>query len=314
MSGMAGGSVVDDYLANLVSWADGEPSVRGVIVMGSVAHADAADALSDLDLMVITTKPRRLRAAAWLDELEPQPLFSFTYGSPVGGHTVRQAVYDSPLVVDLAVVSRKQVALSGAAIALIGRFPRLRNALSSQLAEQLDSWLRITGRGTRVLMDKDGLAARMTRSVGPERVAPPSKARFLNTVHSLFGLVLWESKQLVRGELWMALGTVDQQVKQQLLTMMQWHSVATKPRATDTWYGGRHMARWLDSRWLASVPSTWPPYDSENAWSALLATLDLFSAIAKETAESLHYQYPAKEEQRVRSWLYERRLLALDDQ
>ncbi|MDQ1458399.1 MAG: hypothetical protein QOH28_4019, partial [Actinomycetota bacterium] len=44
-----------DYVAQVVSWAERVPSVRGLVVMGSVAQIGTEDALSDLDLMIITT-------------------------------------------------------------------------------------------------------------------------------------------------------------------------------------------------------------------------------------------------------------------
>ena len=39
----------------------------------------------------------------------------------------------------------------------------------------------------------------------------------------------------------MALETVDQQVKQRLLKMIEWHSIATNPELRETWYGGRRI-------------------------------------------------------------------------
>ena len=161
-----------------------------------------------------------------------------------------------------------------------------------------------------MLLDKHGLAKRMVASA-PE-VAPkvPTQHEYLNIVHSLFGLILWESKQLVRHEMWMALGTVDQQVKQCLLAMMEWHSIATNPELGDTWYGGRRVQEWADPRWVTALPQTWPSYDVEGAWNALLATLELFSNVAKETAQSLGHHYPVDAELRVRSWINARRPVA----
>lgn len=141
-----------------------------------------------------------------------------------------------------------QALLLGMAVTGLSRLPRLRRRLPLSLTRQLDPWLAITGRGTKVLLDKQGLAKRMTTprvEVGPRL---PRQGEYANTVHSCFGLILWESKQLVRHELWMALGTVDQQVKQCLLTMVEWHSLATNPQLNETWYGGRRVQQWADPR------------------------------------------------------------------
>jgi aminoglycoside 6-adenylyltransferase len=295
-----------DFVAKVVSWAERVPSVRGIIVVGSVAQTGTEDALSDLDLMMITTKQRRLRRGEWLAEVSPPPVFSWTYRSPVGGQTVRQVVYGGPLVVDIATTSWIQAALTGAAVAAMARFPELRRAFPPTVAEQLDTWLQITRRGCHVALDKDGIATRMARSVAAASTPPPSEAEFLNTVESLFGLLLWQSKQLVRGELWMALGTVDQQVKHQLLTMMQWHAAVARRGVTETSYSGRHIGQWLDPRWSDSVPKVWARYDLQEAWTSLFATLDLFSAMANEVADAGRYRYPRDDERQLRVWLSER--------
>jgi hypothetical protein len=284
-----------------------------VILLGSATQNGAVDPLADLDLMVITKHRRRLSSLEWLDLIDPRPLFSWTYQSPVGGETVHQAIYVGPLVVDIALVSSVQAFLLGLAVTGLSRLSLLRRHLPASLTLQLDAWLAITRRGTKVLLDKNGLANRMAVSGAPVSPEVPTQEVYLNTVHSFFGLVLWESKQLVRHELWMALETVDQQVKQCLLKMIEWHSIATNPECGDTWYGGRRVHQWADPRWVTALRETWPTYDVEGAWDALLATLELFSNVAKETAQSLGHRYPVDGELRVRSWINARRPAALSD-
>jgi hypothetical protein len=189
----------------------------------------------------------------------------------------------------------------------------LRRHLPASLTLQLDAWLAITRRGTKVLLDKNGLANRIAVSVAQVSPRVPTQEVYLNNVHSFFGLILWESKQLVRHELWMALETVDQQVKQCLLMMIEWHSIVTNPELSDTWYGGRRMHEWADPKWVTALSQTWPTYDVEGGWDALLATLELFSNVAKETAQSLGLRYPVDEELRVRSWINARRPPAPSD-
>jgi aminoglycoside 6-adenylyltransferase len=295
-----------EYLARLVSWAQSASSVRGVLVMGSVAQIGTEDALSDLDVMLITTRPRELRRGGWLDEIGPRPILSWTYRSPIGRQIVRQVVYDGPLVVDIATTSWTQAALTGATITAIARLPWLRRAFGAPISTQLEAWLQITRRGTRVLLDKDGIATRMAASIDEVSIFRPSEAEFLNTVHSLFGLLLWQSKQLVRRELWMALATVGQQVEDQLLVMLQWHAATSPSEAKDTWYGGRHIEQWLDPRLSASLPKIWLGYDVYQAWAALVATLDLFSLAAQEVAHRSRFRYPTDDERQLRTWLSER--------
>jgi aminoglycoside 6-adenylyltransferase len=273
-----------------------------------MARDGGADELSDLDLMIITMGTRRFASTTWLDAIDPSPLFTWTYRPPFGRDAVHQAIYEGPLVVDLAPISKTKTVLTGLSVEAVHRLPILRRALPG-LASQLDTWLSVASRGTKVLLDKDGVAERMVRRAGtrPHAVKPPGQGEFRNSVYSLFGLCLWEAKQLARGELWMALGTVDQQVKTCLLEMLQWHSLVMGREPTDTWYGGRKIQTWADARWMAIAPDTWPSFDLESAWGALINTLDLFSEAAMETAQALGYRYPDDREQEVRKWISDRR-------
>lgn len=304
---------IAEYLERFVARCKAEQAVHGVLLLGSMADPDAADALSDLDLMVITTSPRRLSSPAWMDSMDPPALFSWTYDSPIGGQRVSQAVYDGPLVVDLAFVPSLQAFLLGIAVNALSRRPSLRRRLPVQSLSQIDAWLAIMDRGAKVLFDRAGLARRIasSRLQGTRRL-PPEEV-YLNTVRSALGLILWESKQLVRGELWMALETIDHQVKECLLTMIEWHSMAVNPGLSDTWYGARHMQDWADQRWLAPLRRAWPHLDIAEAWDALFVTLGLFSEVATETGRLLGYKYPADDELRVRGWIEIRRAASRGD-
>ena len=192
---------IGDYLERFVERCKADHAVQGVLLLGSAADPGAVDVLSDLDLMIITTSPRRLYSPAWLESVDPSLLFSWTYQSPIGGHRVGQAIYDGPLVVDVAFVSSLQALLLGAAVSGLSRRPALRRRVPLGALSQIDAWLAIVARGTSVVFDRAGLANRIAVSTeqGPQGL--PAKEVYLNTVHSALGLILWESKQLVRGEL-----------------------------------------------------------------------------------------------------------------
>jgi aminoglycoside 6-adenylyltransferase len=305
---------MDDYLRRFVERCKAERAIHAVLLLGSAADPETIDVLSDLDLMVITSSPRRLSSSTWLTSIGPPAVLSWTYPSPVGGQSVGQVIYEGPLVVDLAFVSSFQSILLGIAVSGLSRWPGLRRRLPVSTATQLDAWLAIAARGTKVLLDRAGIARRMTASTDHGGPNLPANDVYLNTVFGALGLILWESKQLVRGELWMALETVDHQVKQRLLTMIEWHSLALSPQLDDTWYGGRHIEDWADQRWLPSIRQAWSRFDESEAWDALFATLDLFAEIAARTARVLGYTYPVEEELRVRSWIEARRAASDGDE
>lgn len=304
---------IDDYLERFVEHCRADRAVQGVLLLGSVAAPGRADALSDLDLMVITTSPRRLSSPAWMESMDPPALFSWTYQSPIGGHRVGQAVYDGPLVVDLAFVSSLQAFLLGIAISGVSRRRSLRRRVPVAALSQIDAWLAITDRGAKVLFDRAGLARRIATSTVQSSRGLPTEEAYINTVNSALGLILWESKQLVRGELWMALETVDHEVKECLLSMVEWHSMAVNPELGDTWYGGRHVQDWAAQHWLPPLRQAWSRFDVAEAWDALFVTLGLFSEVATETGRLLGYKYPAGDERRVRGWIEARRAVAPGD-
>ena len=273
-----------------------------------MARPGGSDELSDVDLLVVTTRLRRFLDPRWLESLDPTPLFSWTYHPPLGGDPVHQSIFEGPLVVDIAPLSKSQALLTGMSIEAVRRLPLLRRVLPGA-SSKLDTWQRVATLGTKVLLDKDGVTDRMLRRAGPapDLREPPGNREFLNTVYSLFGLCLWESKQLVRGELWMALGTIDPHVKACLLQMLEWHALATSRAPIETWYGGRKFQAWADARWTAAAQKTWPTFELDAAWDALTSTLELFSQVASETAEAFGYRYPREQEHDVQRWLADRR-------
>jgi hypothetical protein len=130
---------IGDYLDRFVTRCEADRKVQGVLLLGSAADPRKIDELSDLDLMVITTSPRRLSSPAWLESIEPPPLFSWTYQSPIGSQRVGQAIYEGPIVVDLAFVTTVQAFLLGLAVRGLARRPALRRLLPANVAAQIDA-------------------------------------------------------------------------------------------------------------------------------------------------------------------------------
>jgi hypothetical protein len=66
------------------------------------------------------------------------------------------------------------------------------------------------GRGYRVILDKDGLIARLrleeVRLTSPQ---PPAAHEFLNLVNDFWYHTVWSAKHLRRGEVWWAKGGVE---------------------------------------------------------------------------------------------------------
>jgi aminoglycoside 6-adenylyltransferase len=156
------------------------------------------------------------------------------------------------------------------------------------------------------MVDKDRLMTRITLPIVSQiPYQPPTEADFLNVVNDFWYHAIWTTKKLQRGEVWTAKGSVDSYMKQLLLSMMEWHAHATAKGTADTWFNGRFLEEWADPRVLAELKDTFSRYDSADVKRGLLATMNLFRWLAKETAGQLTYAYPLLEDARITQWVME---------
>jgi aminoglycoside 6-adenylyltransferase len=250
----------------IVGWAMREDDVRAVTVVGSRARADPpADDWSDLDLMIYARTPARLLSDTdWLATIwpvwvsvpfltagdEPELLVLFA-----GGHDVDLVINPVASLVDMA---ERGVLPPG------------------------------HRRGARVLVDKDDLVSHtLPSSFGPPNGPLPSAAEYSAQVAGFWYGAHYVAKQIRRGDLWVV-KIRDAELKGAVLRMTEWHARAANP-SVDTWHMGRFLERWADPRVVAALSGAFGRFDVADSWAALLATMDLFTWIARETAERLGF-------------------------
>jgi aminoglycoside 6-adenylyltransferase len=265
----------DELTGRIIAWAEGDPNVRAVVVIGSRArsHDHPADDWSDLDLLVFCRDPEPLwQSTGWLDRLG-DVWTSFLEPTPAGGFE-RRALFAPGLDVDCVLSSA-----AGLEEMLAGAFP-----------PDVEDMLR---RGHRFIVDKDQYEAGMAL---PEAQAPawrpPAAPEFLNLVNDFWFHTVWTAKKLRRGELWTAKSCCDNYLKNLLCRMIEWHARLTGPAGKDTWMGGRFLDEWADPQTRAALPETFARYDGADVWRALFATRDLFRRLSRETAQKLGIAYP----------------------
>ncbi len=297
------------FLSRVIEWASARPDVKAVLVIGSRARTVApADALSDIDLMLVTTRPRFYASTTqWLHELGDLVL-TCTFSTVVGTRAVRTGVFRDGnvlLQLDAAMVGSFESRIAAVVLRLLARFPGAMRLVPYALRQEIESWFDALRKGApRVLLDKDGSAGRMFGFVPPPPVCrAPSRAEFEEVVHSFLSLSLWNSNLLLRGEPWRAAHVCATQMRDRLVRVLEWHARATRGPDHDVWYGGRFFERWADPRAAAALRDVFGRYDTEDAWRALLASVELFSWIARETAEKLGLPYPSAAEAQASSWL-----------
>jgi aminoglycoside 6-adenylyltransferase len=282
----------DELIERFVRWAESKSDIRAAVIVGSRARTDQpADEWADLDILVVTSKPEYyLSSTDWLNNIGDYWL-TFLEPTAAGNETERRILFEGGLDVDLAIFPLGTVQ------------NLLREGISPQLrAQAVDTF----GRGSRVLLDKDGMLrqflAQMPTAEKPS-LLKPTQAEFLHVVNDFLYHAVWTVKHLRRGELWWAKMCSDCYMHHLLLRMIEWHAHATHDWNYDTWFRGRFLEKWADPRVVEGLRSSFAHYETDDVARALLEEMKLFRWVALETAKKLEYQYPVEAEEHVLRWV-----------
>jgi aminoglycoside 6-adenylyltransferase len=105
--GSAGGPrSAQAFLESLAGWAEGNPDIRDVVLLGSQARTEAPpDQWSDVDVTLVVDEPDRyLGDEEWVEAFG-RPLVTFVEPTAVGAGLERRVLYDDGLDVDFVVVT-----------------------------------------------------------------------------------------------------------------------------------------------------------------------------------------------------------------
>ena len=258
--------------ARIRAWAETQPNIRAIIVIGSKARRDGTDdELSDLDMILFTADTSEYAASAdWLNDIgEVSAAIPWETG---GGHLEYLVMFDGYNKADFAFFPLEE----------------LKRPVETQ------SLPNVYHRGYYALVDKDGLAAQWP----PPPFAPPPRKKpsaesFQRVATSFWYKAYQTAKYLHRNDLWAAKQR-EGRLKEDLLTMIEWRSRAVKGWDYDTWHEGRFMSRWVEPQIWGTLHAVFGHFDAADSWRALRVTMDLFRRLTRETAEHLGYGYPAE--------------------
>jgi aminoglycoside 6-adenylyltransferase len=263
-----------------VDWAQNEADIRAAMVIGSRARVDhPADEWADLDIVIFATTPQRYIASAdWIGNIG-ETWLTFLERTTDGGWE-RRVLFADGYDIDFVINAAQQ----------------LESVVNTTLPLQ---WIDVLRRGYRILLDKDGLLAKLQRIPLSETSSfqPPTETDFLNTVHDFWYHAVWTTKHLRRGELWWAKSGCDEHLKMLLRHVLEWHAQAVHGPDHDTWMRGRFLEEWADQRAVQELPHIFAHYDQKDIARALLRTMSLFRWLAVEVAQRLGYSYPEHGEQ-----------------
>ena len=286
---------VDELLDRVCAWGRAREDVRGIILFGSQARTShPADPWSDVDLLISCRDPRGLlESSDWLEALG-ETRITFLETNPVDGEKERRVLFADGLDVDFSTVSSRRLRLLGFAL---GRWRFLAPPSSRRQARSgVEALATIMRPGYRILLDKDGVLARVAGLVS-RLTLPPSRERPLDEITGDFWYhAVWTAKKLRRGELWMAKGCCDGYLKDRFLEV---YSLArTQPEGLTA---VRFIDETLDAETAEQLRESYGAYDRAGVARALTVTLDLFARAARQASERLGISLDADEEQFARA-------------
>jgi aminoglycoside 6-adenylyltransferase len=260
-----------DIETRIQAWAQSQPSVIAVVVVGSRARtAHPADEWSDLDLCLFVTNAEqfvtsdfyRLFGQVWLAALD-----SAGVGEPEW-----VVMYEGGMKVDFTFITADMTA------------PTLADAMFRS------QHVTTFSRGARSIVDK---YPRRDRTLPPMPSKPlPTEAELGHTVSAFLMQASRAVKFIRRGDHWRASTTTMCKMRPRLMQMIEWHARAHRSAEIDTWYDGRFIDEWADPRVVAALRDIYADDDPTHRAKAALAHITLFCWLAEETAAKLGYKLP----------------------
>jgi aminoglycoside 6-adenylyltransferase len=279
----------DEVEGRLVSWADRQEAVRAVLLTSTRAIPGAAvDAFSDYDAVLVVRDVRPFAAdrgwiadfgevlVAYWDPIQPDPDYGLDYLGNVTWYADRPRI-------DFTVWP----------VALLGRI-----VAAPALPAELDA-------GYRVLLDKDGLAARLRPPTYAAFVPrPPDETAYLETVNDFFVDAPAVAVSLLRDDLLPARWVLDCDMKHvYLLRMLQWRLACDRGWAAPARALGKGLGKGLPADIWRALPGTYAGGGTAENWAALLRTMALFRRVARDVGDRLGYAYPDELDERVTAYV-----------
>ncbi|MFN2222360.1 MAG: aminoglycoside 6-adenylyltransferase [Candidatus Promineifilaceae bacterium] len=266
-------------------WCKKRPDILAGLVIGSRGREAASpDRRSDLDLLFFCRKADNYREShAWLDHFGEVWIAALNFVGP--GHP-EWMIYLAPgLKADFLFVTANP---------------------GQTLADMLDSlpYQQVLTRGFRLLYRSPTVAGEpVLTGARPRDYTLPTEWIFQQKVNATLFTAERFVKFAIRSDDWRSRYTFEAELKAHLLAFIEWHAQAWGGSNVDTWYEGRHMATWADSRFTGAVRHLDPGHHLSQQQAALSSFLDLFQSLAGETATRLGYEFPTGGQRKMMAWL-----------
>ncbi|HMH33535.1 MAG TPA: aminoglycoside 6-adenylyltransferase, partial [Puia sp.] len=157
--------------------------------------------------------------------------------------------------------------------------------------------------GYQVLLDKDGITGQLPKpSFQAYRIARPTEHEFENCQNEFWFESYHVAKYIMRFDLWAA-KIRDHDMKKWLLAMLEWNAATRSNFTLSIKREGKYISDWIHPAYKSRMGACFAGWDALAQHSALMASLDLFRTVAKETASLLDYAYKEKPDQNLSNYI-----------
>lgn len=257
-----------NMLEKIVEWGKKEDVVRTLILLGSRAFQQPVDRFSDYDISVFCTADVSYTGSEiWLAQFV-NVLVCVKEKVVCKGKTFpsRLVIFEDGVKVDFSFLS----------LDILDQI-----AKSSSLPDDYNL-------GYKILLDKDGRAARMLPPQFEIKAIKPSEQEFHEVVKEFWFEIYHVGVYLKRGDLWYVKFR-SWAAHSFLLKMIEWHAEAENDWCFSSPPIGKRMRSWVNEELLNELHGVFAHFDAEDSWKALFNTMKLFRRITTETARLLQF-------------------------
>ena len=161
-----------------------------------------------------------------------------------------------------------------------------------------------------LLLDKDGVVEPYPppneRDYLPR---PPTVRQFFDRCNEFWWMSPYVAKALWRDEILYAKQLLDENLREQLMACLVWYVGIKTGFAASTGKAGKHFKEYLAPAQWELLLCTYADADPQRTWDALFAMGELFHSVAVAVANTMGYEYPYGDDERVTAHLrYVRKL------
>ncbi len=153
---------------------------------------------------------------------------------------------------------------------------------------------------TLPLLDKDHILPQISPPSDVDyHVKKPTPVQFRGCCNEFWWVCPYMAKGLWRKEVLYAIDHLNFYIRPMLIQMLSWKVGIQTDFSISVGKNAKYLKQYLEPSIWEKLLNTYSDADEEHLWNALFAMCQLFSEIAQEVADQLHFEYFWEEEQKT---------------